>query len=228
MSRHTPHTGNMTHCGLIGPDATTHSYPTDSRERRKIREKAAKEAGTPLEVVKKKKFVENHFDDCGEDLSSLNMPMEDDVSIRFTSYFKVNPDCSNRCMYESDSESDGERIEKRLTAYMLFGPTVRTRYLPAHLQVSDLEQFVYTARARGKGLGDLDVAEVCGGEARSTQIGLRRKFQCGPNFDLVCKCDLTQRKDQKLCLDFFQDNDVLVAIWAPVYGPFGSMTQQNW
>ncbi len=64
-----PHSSDEgAHCGLTGPDATTHSYPTDFRERRKIREKAAKEAGTPLEVVKKKKIVEDHYDDCGEDL----------------------------------------------------------------------------------------------------------------------------------------------------------------
>ncbi len=59
------------HCDPRGSDATQ-AYPTDSKERRKIREKAAKEAGTPLEVVKQKKHIENHFDDCGEDLSSLN------------------------------------------------------------------------------------------------------------------------------------------------------------
>ena len=46
------------------------AYPTEARERQKAREKRAKETGVTLNV-QKRKFVENHFDDCGDDSSSI-------------------------------------------------------------------------------------------------------------------------------------------------------------
>ena len=55
-------------------DATTdsqHLFPTDAKAREKERRKAAKEAGNEHVVKKRKKVMEDHHDDCGEDLSSL-------------------------------------------------------------------------------------------------------------------------------------------------------------
>ena len=37
----------------------------------KAREKRAKETGVTLNIKKRKKFVENHVDDCGDDISSI-------------------------------------------------------------------------------------------------------------------------------------------------------------
>ena len=47
------------------------AFPTASRVRRQERERAAKAAGKPLVVQKKFKVIEDHFDDCGEDVSKL-------------------------------------------------------------------------------------------------------------------------------------------------------------
>ena len=76
--------------GCVGPPPgleevieQTVAFPTDSKERRKAREKEAKEAGTPLEVKKIKKFVEEHYDDCGEDLSSLGTE-DTNIGVHFT------------------------------------------------------------------------------------------------------------------------------------------------
>ena len=65
------------------PTDSTHAYPTDSRERQKAKEKADKEKGIVRVVKKKKKHVEEHYDDCGESLDSLtkdldNYPIHDD------------------------------------------------------------------------------------------------------------------------------------------------------
>ena len=48
-----------------------HLFPTDSKAREKARRKAQKEAGNEHVVKKRKKIMEDHHDDCGEDLSSL-------------------------------------------------------------------------------------------------------------------------------------------------------------
>ena len=45
------------------------AFPTDAKERERERRKAQKEAGHEHVVKKKKKIVEDHFDDCGDDLS---------------------------------------------------------------------------------------------------------------------------------------------------------------
>ena len=45
-------------------------------ERQKQREKKAKEMGVKLQVRKKYKVVEEHYDDCGDDISSLGVELE--------------------------------------------------------------------------------------------------------------------------------------------------------
>ena len=47
------------------------AYPTEARERQEAREKRAKETSVTLNVQKRKKFVGNHFDDCGDDISAI-------------------------------------------------------------------------------------------------------------------------------------------------------------
>ena len=47
------------------------AYPTDAKEREKVRRQAQKDEGNEHVVKKKKVHVEEHYDDCGEDLSSL-------------------------------------------------------------------------------------------------------------------------------------------------------------
>ena len=48
-----------------------HAYPTDAKEREKARRKKREAQGETITVKKRKKVVENHHDDCGDDLSSL-------------------------------------------------------------------------------------------------------------------------------------------------------------
>ena len=50
---------------------TQPAYPTDAKEREKTRRKAMKAQGEAHVVRKRTVTVEEHFDDCGEDLSSL-------------------------------------------------------------------------------------------------------------------------------------------------------------
>ena len=47
------------------------AFPAEARERQKAREKRAKETGVTLNIKKRKKSVENHFDDRGDDIFSI-------------------------------------------------------------------------------------------------------------------------------------------------------------
>ena len=46
-------------------------YPTDAKEREKAQRKKLKAEGKEHQAKKRKKVVEDHYDDCGDDLSSL-------------------------------------------------------------------------------------------------------------------------------------------------------------
>ena len=59
------------------------SYPTDAKEREKERKKKLKETGETPEVRKRLKIVEDHYDDCGDDLTSIQ-EMLVDVDDEFT------------------------------------------------------------------------------------------------------------------------------------------------
>ena len=71
------------HCGPLCPHTartdsaknnslSARSFPTDAKEREKIQRKLDKEKGIERQVRKKPKVCENHYDDCGDDLSSLD------------------------------------------------------------------------------------------------------------------------------------------------------------
>ena len=71
------------------------------------------------------------------------------------------------------------------------------------------------------------MVEICGGEARASHIAVRRHLHAGPNFDLVTMIDLTDPKHQHDTMTFIVNNDVFVAVMAPVCGPFGPLGRLN-
>ena len=56
---------------------STVAYPTNSKEKEKHKKKLMKEAGQEITVKKKKFHIEEHYDDCGEDLSSLREQIDE-------------------------------------------------------------------------------------------------------------------------------------------------------
>ena len=60
-------------------------YPTDERVEWKRKRKENKEKG--IEVKKRTKVVEAHFDECGTDLSGLNVNRDE-----FMMYYSIEPD----------------------------------------------------------------------------------------------------------------------------------------
>ena len=103
------------------------------------------------------------------------------------------------------SDSDDEPIEHEVNKMIMVGQVFSgpTSFMLTQVIAEGIEQMILIANTRGPGV---DIAEVCGGVGRTTKIGLRRKLKCGPNFDLVCNCDLTDRNDQDACLKYFRDH----------------------
>ena len=197
------------------------SYPTDSKERQQQQKKRDKEAGITREVRKIIKPVEDHHDDCGEDLSN------------------INPDLDAELPHLVDTSSDSS--DDDIEYFHLYGPYTGEllyclRQEESFLQLSytyfdDITHAVAAfdvsqhRTSRKKHVwGDADIAEICGGEARTTHLGIRRHMRCGPNFDIVTGFDLCNVSTAKEAFNFFVKYEVFVAVMAPECGPYGPMS----
>ena len=90
--------------------------PTEAKEREKEQKKALKEAGTPHVPQKKPKIIEEHYNDCGEDLSSLKGI---DLNSHTNEYAVLSDHWVNR-LYVTDEDSDDEEEESFLKNAQLF------------------------------------------------------------------------------------------------------------
>ena len=192
---------------LVGTIAV-HSFPTDSKARQNERRRKDKEAGIERVVVKRLKVVEDHHDDCGEDISSLG-PLD-----------------SLFCQSSSDEEEEDPIVEN-LTLFCLWGSVTETidcdRLQCMHF--SDWEQSLAALASRGEGI---DIAEICGGQALTSRVAIRRRLKTGLNFDLVTDCDLTRPRCKAYAWRYFNENQVFIAVMAPVCGPYGPMSELSW
>ena len=205
-SRDSAHTKNVNLSG-VSPDRSV-TLPTDSKERQNEQRRKDKEAGIERTVVKRPKMVQDHHDDCGESLDSISTDLDADLVI-------------------TDSSEDEDVItdDIQLTHFWKNWLPV---YLENNLQYVRLDSWKHmfaTLQAYGTGM---DIAEVCGGEARTTKVGIRRRLRTGRNIDLVTGCDLRDKAVYADGLKYFKTNTVLVAVMAPACGPYGPLSHMNW
>ena len=59
----------------------------------------------------------------------------------------------------------------------------------------------------------MDLAEVCGGAARTSRLAVRRRLRAGRNFDLVTRCDLTRQEDREKADSLGLDGDRISSDW---------------
>ena len=72
-----------------------------------------------------------------------------------------------------------------------------------------------------------DILEVCGGEARVTQLVVRRGLRSGGNFDLRTGVDLNRTPDQRKVMHYVEHCKPLVILLHPRCTPFGPQGRQN-
>ena len=182
------------------PTAPSLACPTFEKEQQKKRRQKLKEKGITLEVRRKKFHVEEHYDDCGTDLSGLGdhvaLLADDDLG------------------WSSSSEDEETRHFNLPWNWLCGWVGSATRYPTLNESFAALDQ---------KPAG-LDIVELCGGEARSSYIAIRRGFAAGDNFDIICNCDLNNPKNQELVMNYLVKHKPLVAIMAPTCTPYGPLS----
>ena len=69
--------------------------------------------------------------------------------------------------------------------------------------------------------------ELCGGEARATQVCMKHNLNCGHNFDLRTGYDLNTEEGQAECMHYIQQHRPLVVLMAPTCARFGPASNMN-
>ena len=166
------------------------SFPTWQKEQQKKKQKENKAKG--IEPKKRKFVIEDHYDDCGSDLSGLGLVPDgepDELPTESLAVFLMTQ--------LGQSKSQHQHVFNTLTEALTYATSKASR---------------------------LDVIELCGGEARCTQVAIRRKLSAGDNFDIICNCDLNSHENQAKVLEYIKRNRPLVAIMAPTCTPYGPMS----
>ena len=87
--------------------------------------------------------------------------------------------------------------------------------------MSEFESFYKTNRSTAK------IAEICGGEAKSQQARSPPPHGYRSELDIIVGVDLTERGNRHRVLRCFHEDDVLVAVMAPVCTPYVPMSHLN-
>ena len=191
---------------LEGPTSETKAFPTDSKERQNEARRAAKAAGKEIIRKKIKKFVEDHCDDCGEDLTSLT-PNLDDLAL--TEW------CSPcECKWEDELlvEAEEDPIATNLGLYMFYGavpytnPAVEDNTIwPANVGclLTELE-------LRPKGTA---IVELTGQSPYWLQLNVRHQPTIGETRNYATYLDLYSQSDHaEALLQYMQTQNVLLAV----------------
>ena len=181
------------------------AFPTDSRVRRQERERAAKAAGKPLEVKKQKKWIEDHYDDCGEDVSQLGN-IEQMTS---------ETDASAHALLSTMHSSCTDRLEHVwLTA--LTGCDRQT-----YLTVDNL---IDSLNCQDSGF-DVSFLRV---KQEQCFLHIRRVFQDHTSLDLCATFSVDDDDSFASCAQYHQDNHVALCVLVPDECVYENCESSSW
>ena len=131
--------GTRDECTPAESEEPASAFPTEERLRQMERHKKRKEAGLEKFATKRTKVVEQHFDDCGEDLSSI-------VDVKQLLYHDELLDAFSDTETEPDEEPDLEAndINVALQASLLGSDASPEQWASRQrtFEASDLAEFM--------------------------------------------------------------------------------------
>ncbi|CAK0820075.1 unnamed protein product, partial [Prorocentrum cordatum] len=209
--------GDQVMFDVLDEDST--AYPTDAAVRAKERERHRKaQAIDPTHATpsKKKKFkVEQHFDDCGLDDSSLKQAL-----------WTLNQ-TSTEIYDDKDQLMDNEQDQDTCSVFVsslrgLSGSDTNDKtysHVPKQFKYDAFTSFMadwsypaqYSSQSRDH---YIDVVEICGGNARTSQILIHRfhETKIGLNFDIIVGIDLLDPTQEAALWQYLKSNKVLITI----------------
>ena len=198
---------------ISGPDSSPNefnSFPTEQKVQQRMRAQQQKENGQESVTPKRrKKIVEQHFDDCGEDLSSLQLPTKDFLVIHSSSD-------------EDDASADEvvQAASPQLNAFALWAlassmsdglPLLRKGTLLA----VDVDEMIRILCEQSFHSNSVELLEICGGESQLVHLCVRRQLKSGKCFELTTGVDLTQPEAQQKVFGYLDVAKPLIVIMSP-------------
>ena len=185
-----------------------------AKEKRKADEAAGREA------QKRPQVVEKHYDDCGDDLSAIDLPGEelpsDDFFTALTEDEEVHFDYMTGGSSHSHRGDPERKIWKLLRGlHWLFGSEVDEPLIGNTMVCDNIDVFVTQARHRSF-TGQVDVIELFGGNAGATKVLLRRyNAVTGENFDIVTGYNLLSPRCREVSWNYMREFKPVMVINAP-------------
>ena len=198
-------------------ETTEHkSFPTEQKIAQREREKIT---GKKRVVQKRKnKTVEQHFDDCGESLDGLSMPM-------LTLCEAVTTDeegilCEQPCL---TAVLDDFRTNGGYGSYFAGRP----QSIVQNVRTNTLQDAMIVLDQMPPSGTHADIVELCGGEGLTTFMCHKRHLRTGANFELVTGVDLTDPQAQRMVRQYLNMTKPRVVVMGPICGPFGPLGNRN-
>ena len=197
------------------------SFPTDQKIQQKQQRQELHAQGHSVHTRKRKKVVEQHFDDCGDDLSSLALA---------THEFLV--ECSSGSEDEGVLDEAVSWITPQLNLSVTWGwqgsavagpPEVHRETMLA----TTLEEMYLILSNPSHMSWGVEIVELCGGQALTTYLCVRRRLQGGHCFELITGCDLTDATTQRKVIGYLDVAKPLVVVMSPICAPFGPLGARN-
>ena len=195
------------------PGIPSQAFPTEQ----KLRVQERRKQGLTTIVRKKAKTVQQHFDDCGDSLASLDMSPQQPQRVTYLS----------TCFSDED---DNDAYED----YVVSLVTPQLNSLELHSSTGECSPFHFSAEAADVDelisiLGEEqfaswgpEVFEVCGDTAEHARVCARRRVKAGRNFDIVCHANLTHLPTQERILSYVATAKPFVAVLASTCVPPGA------
>ena len=207
---------------LYSVSAEPQSFPTEQKIAQRLRAQELKASGTVNAQPSRKqkmKPVEQHHDDCGEDLSSLGLVG--------TSY-----------LHEPASDAESGSDEEALLSLIRPQLNASTTWSFVHSECNeppelhpqailavDVDEMVSLLNEPQYASWGVELVELCGGEGLTSYLCVKRRLRTGHNFELTTGTNLCDKATQKVVLAYIRLAKPLVVLMGPrcdVFGPLGS------
>ena len=192
----------------------TVSFPTEQKIAAKERAKAGH---VP---TRRKKQIEQKFDDCGDDVTPLESAIELPAHV---AEFELEGYSSD----EDDHELDV--FLSRFTQWISCSSEYEEPPDLPHgtLIACDVTEMFHILNSKSHEKYGVEIVELCGGRGHTSYLCIRRQMSAGHNFELVTGCDLTDSSTQTRVLSYLEVARPLVIVMGPTCGPFGPLGRWN-
>ena len=164
---------------------------------------------------KKIKPVEDGTDDCGDDVSHLDLPDLTGLSMLFSDVDEI-----------SNSDSEGEDMFSGSFFVSHFWGSDDHDYQAPSTNFSQ----AYASLNKTASEGAVDFFELFGGKGGVTLISIRRynkDLRPGRNFDITAQIDLSDKHEVDLLMHYIETCKPLVAVMGPPCTAFGPWSSYN-